>query len=196
MTGFEAFSLYESLKLHFSRDSYDYFRYNGKTNHSIQTFENRKDKYYFYKLSRKYKDKEELSEFLISNFLNSDKTWAGTLLTEEAEIAHRNRQKVLQSLSYNFENDCRKLFDEVKNPNDVLKTSGDYPILLTKTLRGEVSIETLCLLNAILNFLPMWDKNIAENIRWPEFRRKMVKYAAFLPKDVVKYKLILKKVIV
>ena len=196
MTGFEAFSLYESLKLHFSRDSYDYFRYNGKTNHSIQTFENRKDKYYFYKLSRKYKDKEELSEFLISNFLNSDKTWAGTLLTEEAEIAHRNRQKVLQSLSYNFENDCRKLFDEVKNPNDVLKTSGDYPILLTKTLRGEVSIETLCLLNSILNFLPMWDKNIAENIRWPEFRRKMVKYAAFLPKDVVKYKLILKKVIV
>jgi hypothetical protein len=195
MTGFEAFSLYESLKLHFSKDSYDYFKYNGKTNHSIQSFENRKDKYYFYKLSRKYKDKEELSEFLISNFLNSEKTWAGTLLTEEAEIAHRNRQKVLQSLSYNFENDCRKLFDEVKNPNDILKTNGGYPLLLTKTLRGEVSMETLCLLNSILNFLPMWDKNIAEDVRWPEFRRKMVKYAAFLPKDVVKYKLILKKVI-
>jgi hypothetical protein len=195
MTGFEAFSLYESLKLHFSKDSYDYFKYNGKTNHSIQSFENRKDKYYFYKLSRKYKDKEELSEFLISNFLNSEKTWAGTLLTEEAEIAHRNRQKVLQSLSYNFENDCRKLFDEVKNPNDILKTNGGYPLLLTKTLRGEISMETLCLLNSILNFLPMWDKNIAEDVRWPEFRRKMVKYAAFLPKDVVKYKLILKKVI-
>ena len=195
MTGFEAFSLYESLKLHFSKDSYDYFKYNGKTNHSIQSFENRKDKYYFYKLSRKYKDKEELSEFLISNFLNSEKTWVGTLLTEEAEIAHRNRQKVLQSLSYNFENDCRKLFDEVKNPNDILKTNGGYPLLLTKTLRGEVSMETLCLLNSILNFLPMWDKNIAEDVRWPEFRRKMVKYAAFLPKDVLKYKLILKKVI-
>jgi len=83
----------------------------------------------------------------------------------------------------------------VKNPNDILKTNGGYPLLLTKTLRGEISMETLCLLNSILNFLPMWDKNIAEDVRWPEFRRKMVKYAAFLPKDVVKYKLILKKVI-
>lgn len=195
MTAFEAFTLYESLKLHFTRDSYDYFKYNGKTNHSPQTFENRKDKYFFYKLSRKYKDKEELSEFLVSNFLNSDKVWVGTLLAEEAEVTHRNRQKILQSLSYTFENDCRKLFDEVKNPNDILVTDGDYPLLLTKTLRGEISIESLCILNSILNFLPMWDKKIADTIRWPEFRKKMVKYAAFLPKDVVKYKLILKKVI-
>jgi hypothetical protein len=195
MTAFEAFTLYESLKLHFTRDSYDYFKYNGKTNHSPQTFENRKDKYFFYKLSRKYKDKDELSEFLISNFLNSDKVWVGTLLSEEAEVTHRNRQKILQSLSYTFENDCRKLFDEVKNPNDILLTDGDYPVLLTRTLRGEISIETLCILNLILNFLPMWDKKIADTIRWPEFRKKLVKYAAFLPKDVVKYKLILKKVI-
>jgi hypothetical protein len=195
MTAFEAFTLYESLKLHFTRDSYDYFKYNGKTNHSPQTFENRKDKYFFYKLSRKYKDKDELSEFLVSNFLNSDKVWVGTLLAEEAEVTHRNRQKILQSLSYTFENDCRKLFDEVKNPNDILLTDGDYPVLLTRTLRGEISIETLCILNSILNFLPMWDKKIADTIRWPEFRKKLVKYAAFLPKDVVKYKLILKKVI-
>ena len=195
MTAFEAFTLYESLKLHFTRDSYDYFKYNGKTNHSPQTFENRKDKYFFYKLSRKYKDKDELSEFLVSNFLNSDKVWVGTLLAEEAEVTHRNRQKILQSLSYTFENDCRKLFDEVKNPNDILLTDGDYPVLLTRTLRGEISIETLCILNSILNFLPMWDKKIDDTIRWPEFRKKLVKYAAFLPKDVVKYKLILKKVI-
>ena len=54
MTGYEAFGLYESLKLHFSKDSYDFFKYNGKTNISVTSFENRKDKYHFYKLSRKY----------------------------------------------------------------------------------------------------------------------------------------------
>ena len=63
MTGFETFGLYESLKLHFSKDSYDFFKYNGKTNHSVQTFENRKDKYFFYKLSRKYTNKEDLVDF-------------------------------------------------------------------------------------------------------------------------------------
>ncbi len=60
MTGYEAFSLYESLKLHFNKDSYDFFKYNGKTNVTVTSFENRKDKYHFYKLSRKYSDKQEI----------------------------------------------------------------------------------------------------------------------------------------
>ena len=52
MTGYEAFSLYESLKLHFTKESYDFFKYNGKTKVSVQSFENRKDKYHFYKIGR------------------------------------------------------------------------------------------------------------------------------------------------
>ena len=49
MTGYETFSLYQALKLHFTQESYDFFKYNGKTNVSVTTFENRKDKYHFYK---------------------------------------------------------------------------------------------------------------------------------------------------
>ena len=48
-TGFAAFALYNALKLHFTSDSYDYFKYHGKTNVSKQTFTTRKDKYQFYK---------------------------------------------------------------------------------------------------------------------------------------------------
>ena len=44
MTGYEAFSLYESLKLHFAKESYDFFKYNGKVSTSVEAFENRKDK--------------------------------------------------------------------------------------------------------------------------------------------------------
>ena len=57
MTGYEAFGIYQALKLHFTTDSYDFFKYNGKTNVSVNAFENRKDKYHFYKLSRKYSNK-------------------------------------------------------------------------------------------------------------------------------------------
>jgi len=195
MTGYEAFGLYESLKLHFSKDSYDFFKYNGKTNHSVQSFENRKDKYYFYKLSRKYTNKDALIDFLVANFLEDDKVWVGKLLEEDADVVYRNRQKILQSLSYSFENDCRVLFEAAGDPNEVIKTDGDYPVLLTKALRKEVSIETLVILNQILNFLPMWNKKITDTIRWPDYRRKVIKYAPFLTQDVVKYKLILKKVL-
>lgn len=194
--GYEAFGLYESLKLHFTKDSYDFHKYNGKSNISVTSFENRKDKYHFYKLSRKFSKREDLIEFLVANFVERDGLWVGDLLTEDAEVNYRSRQKIIQSLSYEFTGDLAKLFDGVDDPNEVIKVvDGDYPILLTYTLQRVIKIETLCILNSILNFLPMWDKKITDTIRWPDLRRKIIKYTAFLPKDSVKYKLILKKVI-
>ena len=196
MTGYEAFCLYESLKLHFTKESYDFFKYNGKTNVSVTAFENRKDKYHFYKLSRKFSQKDDLVSFIVANLIEKETLWVGDLLIEDAEVKFRQRQKSLQSLSYIFENDCRRAFENVSDPNDIIKVEdGDYPSLLTMALRKEIQIETLCLLAKMLGFLPMWDKKITDTIRWPDYRKKLTKYAAFLPQDVVKYKMILKKVI-
>ena len=44
ISGYEAFGIYQALKLHFTTDSYNYFKYNGKSNISVTVFENRKDK--------------------------------------------------------------------------------------------------------------------------------------------------------
>ena len=51
MNEFEAYKHYLALKLHFSSD-YDYFKYNGKTNATQQSFEKRKDRFRFSKLAR------------------------------------------------------------------------------------------------------------------------------------------------
>jgi hypothetical protein len=187
MTGYEAFSLYNSLKLHFTSKSYDYFKYNGKSNISIEAFENRKDKYHFYKLSRQ-NEKEDYVNFLVSNFLIKDSLWAGDLLQEEAVIAYKNRMATLQSLSYVFKNDLQKLKDVVNNPNDLLKTDGDYPVLLTMTLQKDIQFETLCIMADVMGFLPMWDKKIADTIRFPDYSRRMKKYMPFLPYDKNKFK--------
>jgi hypothetical protein len=195
MTGYETFGLYQALKLHFTQESYDFFKYNGKTNISVTTFENRKDKYHFYKLSRRLAQKEDMIDFIVANLVEDEKTWVGSLLMEESEVNYRKHQKVIQSISYTFENDCQKLFDGIKNPNDVLMTDGDYPVLLKKGLQKSVNIESVCLLNNMLGFVPMWSKKIADTIHWPNYRMKLLKYSAFIPKDDVKYKLILKKVL-
>lgn len=192
MTGYEAFSLYNSLKLHFSSDSYDFFRYNGKSNISIESFENRRDKYHFYKLSRQ-QDKDDYIQFLVSNFLVNEKCWAGDLLQEEAIIAYKNRMAIIQSLGYKFQNDCKDLRDSVESPNDLLKTDGDYPVLLLRTLQKDTHLETLCILNSFMNFLPMWDRKIADTIRYPEFSRKVKKYTPFLHFDKTKFKNIIMK---
>lgn len=196
MTGYEAFCLFQSLKLHFSSDSYDFFKYGGKIKTSLEAFDKRKDKYYYHKLSRRLTNHEDLIDFLVANFIDDENVWVGNLLTEESETVYRARQKVIQSLSYTFENDCRKIFHEVENPNELMHcNSGDYPELLKKTLKKEIQIETLCLLNQIINFVPIWSNKIVDTVRWPDYQKKIVKYTAFLPKDTVKYKLILRKVI-
>ena len=193
MTGYEAFCLFNSLKLHFTQDSYDYFKYHGKSNLSVESFENRKDKYYYYKLSRLYPDKDECTMFIVSNLLSKENLWIGQLIEPDAEVNFLARQKVKQSLTYQFTNDVQKIFVDGMNPNCLLKTTGQYPKLLTMTLQGEVQIETLCILNSILKFFPMWTEKIQDTISWPIFRRKVLKYTPFIECDYTKYKLILKK---
>ncbi len=196
ITGYETFSLYQSIKLHFTTDSYDYFKYGGKSKISVDSFENRKDKYYFYKLSRRLQSKDDLVDFLVANFVQDENCWIGNLLDDRSEIFYRQRQKVKQSLSYTFQNDCEKLFVDDSNPNYVLRSEdGDYPKLLTMILRDEIELETLCILNNILNFIPMWDSKIADTIRWPSYRRKVTKYSQFLSCDNTKFKILLKKII-
>ena len=101
----------------------------------------------------------------------------------------------MQSLTYVFQEDCMRIFDSEKTPNQLLKTTGEYPILLTKTLQKDIQFESFCLLAKILQFLPNWNKTITDTIRWPNFYRKATKFSYFLPSDTVKYKLVLKRVI-
>ena len=134
-------------------------------------------------------------QYIVYNFIEKDNVWVGELLTEESNQRYQKHKKILQSLSYSFESDCKKLFGDVTNPNDLIKVIDGYPKLLTMVLQRDIEIETFCLLNSILNFVPMWSEKIQDTIYWPEFRKKVLKFAAFLPRDVVKYRLILNKAI-
>jgi hypothetical protein len=193
MTGYEAFCLYTSLKLHFNSDSYDYFKYNGKVSTSIGAFENRKDKWHFYKLSRRFANEEQGRDFIVANLIHDSNVWVGNLLMEESSAEYRKRQKVIQSLTYTFTNDIESLMSQ-ESPNDSLMVQdGEYPVLLQKLLHNEISLESICILNKILNFLPLWDKKIGDTIHYPNISRKIKKYTPFIPFEPTKYKLILKK---
>lgn len=190
-TGFAAFALYNAIKLHFTSSSYDYFKYNGKTNVSKDTFMKNKTKYTFYKLSRKY-SLDELKSFYVSNFLKSDISWIGEIASEDGEETYKKWQKRNQSLTYVFENDILYLFERY-NPDDLLKTSGDYPKLLTELMGDNICIETVVILNDIMNFIPMWKKKIQDDIIWPNWDLRIRKYTPFVIVDKKKFKSILKE---
>ena len=191
-TGFAAYALWNSLKLHFTSDSYDYIKYNGKTNVSKQSFTTRKDKYQFYKLSRKY-DLEELKNFYIANFIAGNAEWVGNLLQDGEEI-YKKWQKTQQSLTYTFENDIIYLFDTIDGDyDDILKpVNGDWPMIVTSLMKKKVTLESVCILVELVGCMPKWEKQITEDILWPPIHRMIKKYTPFIQYDKDKFMKLLK----
>ena len=192
-TGFGAFALFNAIKLHFTTKSYNYFKYNAKTNVTQDMFMKNKGKYSFYKLSRKY-SMDELKNYYVSNFVYQDAKWIGDIMTTEGEACYMKWQKVNQSLTYKFKSDLEDLIED--DPESMLKVvDGQYPVLLHKTMAGDVAIETLAILNDLMKFFPMWNKKINDDIIWPNWCMKVEKYTPFMVYDKPKFKNILKEAV-
>jgi len=99
MKPFEAYQTFITLKAHFKNSGFDYHRF-GKVKVAPETFERRKDRYYFEKLAKRY-SREEIVEFFLSQIL-ANKNWVGDMLGEDAEEAHLSRLKRVQSLQYHI----------------------------------------------------------------------------------------------
>ena len=194
-TGFEAFALYNALKTHFTSSSYDFFKYNGKTNVSKDSFMKNKAKYQFYKLSRKY-SLEQLRNFFLANFIYGDSTWVGEMLGPEGDKAYSKWQKINQSLTYVFENDIIRLVGNDAPDQMLIVNDGQHPKLLREVMSGTIAIETMVILNDIMHFFPMWNRKISDDIIWPNWRLKCEKYAPFVTYDKVKFKNILKEIVI
>lgn len=190
---FEVYQKYISLKNHFTKKNYDYFLFNGKSKVSAASFEKRKDKRHFVRLSKIYKD-EELIRFFVSNFVSKTNLWIGDAVLSEARQVYLQWKGKIQSLSYIFENELNDLFEEENDFNHIFKVQdGQHPVIVRRVLSGEISLETLIILDRILSLFSGYNKQIEETFIWPELYTKCVKYAPFLNVDKKKYADILKK---
>jgi hypothetical protein len=133
---------------------------------------------------------EDCKDFLVSNFVCQDFNWVGELLTPEAEDNFKNWLKTKQSLTYTFENDISYLFDHHK---DFISVKSGSPKLYDELLRHKVTLETVVILNDMMNFLPMWEKKIDDDIIWPSWKRKIKKYTPFVVYDKIKFRDIVRK---
>jgi len=186
MEPFEAYKKYLALKQHFHKDGYDYFKYNGKVNAKATSFEVRKDKYMFYKLSKK----KDVEGYLISNFIEDDDKWIGDMLSSESEKVYTEWLKRQQSITYIFENDIAKLKDDLNE--NIMTKHGEYPHMLKLFLTKEICIETIIISNEILNFFNHWRNKIEDTVIWPDLHKKCLKYKSFVKYDREKCVQILK----
>ena len=192
MTPFECYKTYIAMKQHFTKDKYDYFKYGGKSRASATSFNNRKDRYFFERMSRKKSD-EQIVQYFISNFISTEdpsKVWIGEII-KNGETNFQDWQKRNQSLAYVFGDEIERVF-KGSSFDSYFDSSGQHPKILKEYLKGEVSIETLVILDRILGYVERFDKKILDPI-WGAVSLKIKKYKPFLNIDVSRYKKILKE---
>lgn len=194
MAPFECYKTYLALKNHFTKDSYDYHKYCKKTRGSLQSFYRRKDRFWFEKMSRQ-RDEKEVENFFVANFVscNDPETlWIGEIM-KEGEGRYQNWQKKVQSLSYVFKEESQSLFEENKF-EDVFNCSKGHPPILKKFLSGNISLETLVIYDRIFLFGNKFDKKLQDPV-WETVSRRIKKYSPFLHIDVLRYRKILKELV-
>ena len=180
MNAYETYQQYLGLKLYFE-GNFDYFKYNGKTSASLTSFDKRKDKFKFIKLSTKLSD-EQIIEYFVSNLI-SGKKYIGDFDSKTWQ-AHK---KVVQSVEYNFANDIEKLLTNVESFDILFQCDGGHhPKLLKLFLGKKINLETMVILNKLLNYVDTFDIEIAENYIWPEVSQLITRYEPFLKVDLHK----------
>lgn len=187
------YKTYLALKNHFTKPNYDYQKYCGKVKASLQTFYKRKDRMWFEKLSRQKSDKE-IIDFFVANFVSCDdpqSLWIGEII-RDGETRYKSWSKKVQSLTYLFTEEINEVFDS-KNFEEMFLVQGNrHPQVLKEYLQGKLSLETMVVLNNILNYKKDFDKKLSDPI-WEFVSMRILKYSSFLHTDIFKFKKILKE---
>ena len=194
VTPFETYRTYLSMKSHFTNPKFNFFKYGGKSRATMTSFNKRKDKYWFEKTSRKYSD-QQILDFLLSNFViadNPQNLWIGEIINSgERNYADWMRRK--QSLTYLFKEQSEKLLSE-NELQTVFDCSKGHPVILKRYLGGEISLETLTIMEKVFSFVRDFDKKLTDPV-WETVSLKIKKYIPFININVYNYKKILKEVI-
>ena len=188
--GYDAYCLYLAVNNHFNTDSYDYFKYAGKTSVKLETFLKRKDKYHFAKLARKYH--VELLDFYVAN-LSRGKFYVKNLLDMECDQNYKEFKKIKQKLTYAITEDMRYLFDKYKHIDICIGIKdGQHSNILREYLGGRISAQTIIAADKIFNIFNDYNTMISEDFIWPKERRRLDKLAPFLELEQRKLQTVLK----
>ena len=185
MQPIDAYLMYCAMKAHFDKSDYDFVKYNGKSKVSRDSFYKRNDRIFFVKLTRKYKSKQDIQDYLLANFLVHPKGWVGKF----DEDNYIQWQRKIQSLSYTFKSEIESIIDK-----DLIAVSENkHPKLLKEYLGKRISLESMVILDSILQFHKVWNVKLEEDYAWKDVCKLMENYKSFLKFDETKFKFVLKQ---
>ena len=178
MEPIDIYLMYCAMKAHFGKGDYDYIKYDGKTRISRQSFWKRKDRHFFVKLSKKYRNPKVVQNWFLANFIQDKRGYIANFNDENYESWKSKRKNFLNEFTTEMRplvNNFEPLFEQ-KNY--------EHPKLLKEYLGKRVSIETMIILDELLGYGKKWDKNLDKDIVWPDIKKLMNNYKRFLTIDI------------
>ena len=197
--GFDVFKTYLAVKNHFTSD-YDYGKYGGRVTAKLESFTKRPDRYFFHKLSKRYNERDIL-DFFVANFAVDGNKWVGNILNNEGAENYTKFRKFKDNFDYHFRNDCVSIRNDLANRdilfNDgFLVHSGQHPRILRLHIQKRIHIQTTVILDSVLSFSKVWNKEINEKVVWPKIAHTLTKLKPFVKYNETQVKLIMKEVFV
>lgn len=146
------YETYKSIKLHFTT-KYDFFKYHGKslTKSEISSFWT-SNKYGFCSKIIKKKSRVEIVEYILACMLENKNYWLSDLVEREDKWVEWTKRQ--EALTYNFKKDIKLFYKEPKHISWYFKSiNGEYPEIVKKYARKEITPETFVLLDHVFGFL-------------------------------------------
>jgi len=200
MEPYDVYRYYLALRLHFTTDTYDVIKQQGRVKATKQAFYKRNDLIAIRRIADTYSEKD-LVNFLVANFVSGDR-WGGIFDTE-AKDRYITWKKRVESLTYTFEKEITLLKQEMHKRNKpfdyVFQGIEDqhltHTYIMKQYYRNKISIETLVILNKIYNFVDSHDKLYRQDIVWLDLSRTIKKYDPFVPIEKEVYERLLQRII-
>ena len=189
MEPIDVYIMYCAMKAHFSRKDYDFNKYRGKTKVSRDSFFKRKDRHFFVKLSRKYTTDIEIKNYYISNFIKDKRGYVANFSDENYKSWSLKREGF-------FEQFVMELSPYIKEFQPLFEVeSNNHPKLLKEFLGSRVSLETMIVLDELVEYGKNWDKLLEGDIIWIDLKKLMENYKGFLTINKNLYRMKLLKLI-
>jgi len=180
---FDSYRLYMAIKLHFS-GSYDAIKYQFKTSAAkSSTFEAHKNRFFFERVARRYPTQDQTIAYYVWNVIDGN-DWIGSMKETPVE----QKRAYLESYSYNIKSEIEAMKNKGSFDSLLFPYNGLQPKIFDLVDDGSISLETVTVINTIVNFVDSCNsKSIEDALGMFESKKRMViKYQPFL-KDIIDY---------
>ena len=111
----------------------------------------------------------------------------------EGQQNYTKHKRIHESLSREFEKDINNIKETDFDNLLVVNNINTPPLIIEKWMEGEVSLETVVILNSLTDFINREGSKITETLFWPDVSRKIRKYSSFVNFEKDKFVKIVKK---